>query len=133
MTLAATISLLVLIVGMVIGVPVAIFCKTNLNNEPAEVISEEASEMENNEVVLETEISVEEYYEEELAMDESTENVEYQEPKEQAQVPEIDKFPYYIKVNRLMNTVTVYAKDEAGAYTVPVKAMVCSCGLNDGT
>ena len=87
MTLIATISLFILIVGMVIGVPVAIFCKTNLNNEPAEVISEEASEMENNEVVLETEISVEEYYEEELAMDESTENVEYQEPKEQAQVP----------------------------------------------
>ena len=133
MTLIATISLFILIVGMVIGVSLAIFCKTNQNSEPAEVISEEASEMENNEVVLETEISVEEYYEEELAMDESTENVEYQEPKEQAQVPEIDKFPYYIKVNRLMNTVTVYAKDEAGAYTVPVKAMVCSCGLNDGT
>ena len=50
-------------------------------------IATKASEMENNEVVLETEISVEEYYEEELAMDESTENVEYQEPKEQAQVP----------------------------------------------
>lgn len=51
------------------------------------LIATKASEMENNEVVLETEISVEEYYEEELAMDESTENVEYQEPKEQAQVP----------------------------------------------
>lgn len=34
--------------------------------------------------------------------------------------------PYAIKVNRAMNTVTVYTLDEAGQYTVPVKAMVCS-------
>ena len=36
--------------------------------------------------------------------------------------------PYYIMVNRSMNTVTVYGLDEAGYYTVPVKAMVCSVG-----
>lgn len=36
--------------------------------------------------------------------------------------------PYYIMVNRTMNTVTVYGLDENGAYTVPVKAMVCSVG-----
>lgn len=34
--------------------------------------------------------------------------------------------PYAIKVNRACNTVTVYAQDETGAYTVPVKAMICS-------
>ncbi len=34
--------------------------------------------------------------------------------------------PYAIKVNRACNTVTVYGQDETGAYTVPVKAMVCS-------
>lgn len=34
--------------------------------------------------------------------------------------------PYAIKVNRAMNTVTIYALDETGQYTVPVKAMVCS-------
>lgn len=34
--------------------------------------------------------------------------------------------PYAIKVNRAMNTVTVYTLDETGQYTVPVKAMVCS-------
>lgn len=33
---------------------------------------------------------------------------------------------YAIKVNRAMNTVTVYSMDEMGQYTVPVKAMVCS-------
>ena len=36
--------------------------------------------------------------------------------------------PYYIMVNRQMNTVTVFAKDEDGAFTVPYKAMICSTG-----
>lgn len=36
--------------------------------------------------------------------------------------------PYYIKVNYKANVVTVYKKDSNGKYTVPVKAMVCSCG-----
>ncbi len=36
--------------------------------------------------------------------------------------------PYYIVVNRAMNTVTIYELDEEGYYTVPVKAMVCSVG-----
>jgi lipoprotein-anchoring transpeptidase ErfK/SrfK len=35
---------------------------------------------------------------------------------------------YYIKVNYTANVVTVYQKDENGEYTIPVKAMVCSCG-----
>lgn len=34
--------------------------------------------------------------------------------------------PYSIMVNRAANTVTIYEKDETGAYTVPIKAMVCS-------
>lgn len=36
--------------------------------------------------------------------------------------------PYLIKVNKLANCVTVYTQDENGDYTVPFKAMVCSCG-----
>lgn len=36
--------------------------------------------------------------------------------------------PYRIMINRALNTVTVYAMDESGAYTLPVKAMVCSTG-----
>lgn len=35
---------------------------------------------------------------------------------------------YNITVNRRTNTVTVYTYDENGSYTVPVRAMVCSCG-----
>lgn len=35
---------------------------------------------------------------------------------------------YSITVNRRTNTVTVYTKDDKGEYTVPIRAMVCSCG-----
>lgn len=38
--------------------------------------------------------------------------------------------PYYIKVNKQQNCVTIYEKDERGEYTVPVKAMVCSVGAD---
>lgn len=43
-------------------------------------------------------------------------------------IPELTKGIYYIKVNNLMNTVTIYIKDEDGNYTIPVKAMICSTG-----
>ena len=36
--------------------------------------------------------------------------------------------PYFIRVNYKANVVTIYAKDDEGNYTVPYKAMVCSCG-----
>ena len=35
---------------------------------------------------------------------------------------------YSITVNRRTNVVTVYTYDDKGKYTVPVRAMVCSCG-----
>lgn len=37
---------------------------------------------------------------------------------------------YYIKVNCLAQTVTIYEKDAKGYYSVPVKAMICSTGTN---
>lgn len=40
---------------------------------------------------------------------------------------------YYIMVNRQENCVTVYTYDDNGEYTVPVRAMVCSCGTDYGT
>lgn len=42
--------------------------------------------------------------------------------------PKVSGTKYYIKVNNQMNTVTVYAKDQNGNYTIPVRAMVCSTG-----
>ncbi len=43
------------------------------------------------------------------------------------ELKEVDT-PYYIKVNNQANVVTVYKKDSNGAYTVPVKTMICSIG-----
>ncbi|WP_418547838.1 L,D-transpeptidase family protein [Ruminococcus bromii] len=40
---------------------------------------------------------------------------------------------YEIKVNRTANCVTVYTYDKNGKYTIPVRAMVCSTGLNNAT
>lgn len=36
--------------------------------------------------------------------------------------------PYLVAVNRELNVVTVYAKDECGNYTIPDRAFVCSVG-----
>lgn len=41
--------------------------------------------------------------------------------------------PYQILVNRAANCVTVYAPDETGAYTIPVRSFACSCGRQDGS
>lgn len=46
---------------------------------------------------------------------------------------ESDRLPYEIQVNRKQNCVTVYTYDKDGNYTVPVRAMVCSCGKNNAT
>ena len=44
-----------------------------------------------------------------------------------------EEFPYYIRINRQQNCITVYTMDAAGDYTVPYKAMICSTGLYNAT
>lgn len=61
----------------------------------------------------------------------SEKETENKKPSSSKKEPE--DYPYYIRVNRQANCVTVYKKDEQGNYTVPVKAMVCSVGLNNKT
>lgn len=51
----------------------------------------------------------------------------------EAAAEEEDEFPYYIKINRQQNCITVYTKDENGEYTVPYKAIICSTGLYNAT
>lgn len=43
------------------------------------------------------------------------------------------EYPYYIRINRKQNCITIYTLDEQGEYTVPYKAMVCSTGLYNAT
>lgn len=53
---------------------------------------------------------------------------------EAAETPDVTAaFPYYIKINRMQNCITVYTPDENGEYTIPYKAMVCSTGLYNAT
>lgn len=47
--------------------------------------------------------------------------------------PVLPEFPYYIRINRRQNCITIYTQDEEGEYTVPCKAMVCSTGLYNAT
>lgn len=44
-----------------------------------------------------------------------------------------EEFPYYIKINRQQNVITVYEKSENGEYTEPVRAILCSTGLYNAT
>lgn len=43
-------------------------------------------------------------------------------------IPATAGYPYYIKINRVLNTVTIYTTDENGNYTVPYTSMICSTG-----
>ncbi len=45
-------------------------------------------------------------------------------------VQDSNEYMYYIKVNRSFNCITIYTLDEAGEYTVPVRAFRCSTGRN---
>lgn len=38
------------------------------------------------------------------------------------------EYPFMVRINRVLNTVTVYAMDLDGEYSIPYKAMVCSTG-----
>ncbi len=58
--------------------------------------------------------------------------IQYTPHVEAAEVTSADG-PFYIRVNIGANVVTVYKQDANGNYTVPVKAMVCSAGLNGTT
>lgn len=39
-----------------------------------------------------------------------------------------ENYEYCMGINRQLSVITIYEKDEDGKYTVPVKAMLCSCG-----
>lgn len=52
---------------------------------------------------------------------------------EETEGAEQPEYPYYIRINRKQNCITIYTLDDKGEYTVPYKAMVCSTGLYNAT
>lgn len=70
----------------------------------------------------------------EMRETETAETPEVTETPEATETPDVTAaFPYYIKINRMQNCITVYTPDENGEYTIPYKAMVCSTGLYNAT
>lgn len=61
-----------------------------------------------------------------------TESEEKSAASEKTETQNVD-YPYYIRVNRQANCVTIYTKDEEGNYSIPIKAMACSVGLTGNT
>ena len=57
---------------------------------------------------------------------------EYTEKTTSAEVsytaPTNAQYPYYIKINRSLNCVTVYGIDANGEYKTAIKSFICSCG-----
>ena len=49
------------------------------------------------------------------------------------EIEEKNLLPYYIKINRQQNVITIYEADDNDEYTVPVKAILCSTGLYNAT
>lgn len=89
--------------------------------EPSETDPTE-TELTETEFPTETEEPTEDPTEVDIPTELPTETEEPSEPQEPKEIP------YYIKVNRAANCVTIYTKDANGDYTVPYKSMICSVG-----
>ncbi len=127
-------------IGVVLGIIAMVSIAVTLNMKPDnEDALAQNPETNVSQTIEDSEIFIEE--------SEFTEIVEV-ETEVQTEVPEVTpppqqvvttpppqpvNIPYYIRVNRMANCVTVYTKDAAGNYSVPVKSMICSVGLTDET
>ena len=124
--LASSVSAVIVVMAIMITVIV------NNHFDKVETTSSQVSNLEVTKGNVDETIEDVEEIEEAVVLQNAEETSEEQLEKEQVK-PEETKTGtamYYIKVNYGANTVTVYGKDEAGNYTVPVKAMICSCGIS---
>ena len=128
-------SVLALIGGICLGIlmMIGVFYVLNMKPDNEDVLAQSSEE-----VVQDIEI----FYEEVPGVTENSTETEFLEMTETTECEETVKetnkttatpLPYYIRVNRLANCVTVYTMDVYGNYTVPVKAMTCSVGLTGET
>lgn len=113
-------SLLAIVGGMFLGIVLMLAVFSILNMKPV------------NENVMAQNEPQEEMLVVNLAGAEGELEVESETVVQNTSVMDVE-LPYYIKVNRQANCVTVYTVDEHGDYTVPLKSMICSVGLNNAT
>lgn len=104
--------------------------ESGIESENAEV-SDKADERA--EQIQETEICIETDGNTETVNDTEAGNKDTEICSEEENTEEEEVFPYYIKINRQQNVVTVHEKDSEGEYTQPIRAMVCSAGANNAT
>lgn len=142
----------VLCAGMLSGCATDIPVAVTVNTEKAETesivetegveigestLGEEEQTLENEEPMEgQTETSTEMPTEEqtEVLTDASSEEQTEEPTEEPTEPPTVSQGPQYlIKVDRVANCVTIYASDENGACTVPVKYMICSVGAANKT
>ena len=100
------------------------------NDEQSENITVKLDETEVLDELTGEEEKIEEEKEEEKLTEEEKQKREEERKKREEEQRKLASqgYPYWIRVNYSANTTTVYAKDENGDYTVPVRTMVCSTG-----
>lgn len=127
--------------GVALGIIMMVGVFFVLNMEPVneDVMAQNTvkNESENDVTVVDDEAIDDNLLAVEMETEEGTEILEDsespQDEVEKSTTVATTQLPYYIKVNRQANCVTIYTLDADGNYTVPVKAMVCSVGLNGKT
>ena len=127
-------------IGVVLGIIAMVSIAVTLNMKPDnEDALAQNPETNVSQTIEDSEIFIEESEFTEIVEVETevqTETPEVAPPPQQVVTtppPQPVNIPYYIRVNRMANCVTVYTKDAAGNYSVPVKSMICSVGLTDET
>ena len=126
-------SILAIIGGMILGILLILGVFSILNMRPmSENVMAQNEGIGSGKKAQESYLKVDETF----GVTEVTDSLEAEDVSEgNLSVPSVDsnKLPYYIKVNRQANCVTIYTLDEEENYTIPVKAMTCSVGLNNAT
>lgn len=108
---------------------------SDLNNEynSSELISESETENTDSDINSLTESTYSETSSSETSTEDVSYNIATEDTPNTTSTEEIHSNTgndYLLKVNRLLNCVTVYIKDRNGEYTLPYRAMACSTGKN---
>lgn len=122
----------ILIVFLIVLISIGLFICFNIVNKKDEISTEPISMSETftNELSNEIDITNLEESPEDIVNEINNENtiVANQKANNSNNTKKDSTPTYYIKVNYGAQVVNIYKKDDAGNYTVPVKAMICSTG-----